>query len=277
MSRSFTLEELNGSSGGTRSQPKQGGYSLDDLNNITAELDEKYKQLANSPIEVGGKRYATRYEALMASAGSFSDANRRNKFVNDAYATLRKDALAELRRDKYDQFAAENRPSEQVPWWRAGSTQREYDRLTEANRPQGSAGLFENMLTSFTSIGDNASPSAAGSRSPQASSSKGIVDSFIGRAKEAAGVAKDLASTIAGGYADSVNLKPQDVASVVRPSANSGISEIDDSLRNVEVASPQGIIRGDGSVRSTTDADRRDISDFLENLNYNSETGYTGS
>lgn len=277
MSRSFTLEELNGSSGGTRSQPKQGGYSLDDLNSIAAELDEKYKQLANSPIEIGGKRYATRHEALMASEGAFSDANRRNKFVNDAYAALRKDALAELRRDKYDQFAAENRPSEQVPWWRVGSTQREYDRLTEANRPQGSAGLFENMLTSFTSIYDSAMPSAAGNRSPQVSSGKGVVDSFIGRVKEAAGVAKDLASTIAGGYADSVNLKSQDVASVARPSANSGISEIDNSLRNVDVMSPQGIIQGDGRVRRTTEVDRRDREDYLKQLQYNSDTGYTGS
>lgn len=276
MSRAFTLDELNGGTANVQPAQQQAGFSIDDLNNLTSELEEKYKQLANSPIEIGGKRYATRHEALQASANCFTNADRRNKFVNDAYATLRKDALAELRRDKYDQFAADNRPSEQVPWWRIGSTQKEYDRITEENRPQGSVGLFENMLTSFTSIGSNGTPSVDGNGSTPTPKGRGIVDSFVGRVKEAVGVAKDLASTIAGGYADSVKLNANDVAGIVRPSANSGISEIDNSLRNVDVMSPQGIVQGDGRVRRTTEVDRRDREDYLKQLQYNSDTGYTG-
>lgn len=96
---------------------------------------------------------------------------------------------------------------------------------------------------------------------------------FIARAKEAAGVVRDLAGLAAGGAKKSMDMDAihAGAANLARPGGKSGIKEIDASLRSIPVV-VNGKIDEGGRVRSMTDADRRDLGTFKSQIGYQQDS-----
>lgn len=95
----------------------------------------------------------------------------------------------------------------------------------------------------------------------------GKVQRFIGRANEAIGVARDLVDLAVGGAKKSVDMDSvhSGAANLVRPGGRTGIKEIDASLRSVPVV-VNGKIDEGGRVRPMTEADRRDLKSFKDQI-----------
>ena len=205
-------------------------------------FEQKRKELVQATAE-------KQYGALL----KFKDPTHRKRAESALYAALDEDARNAALLDEYDRVSEANRPKDKRSW-------KAYDALIEKGRGKYAGGAWDKMLAAITS--PDWKPPAE--RKPEPVKQN---NGFITQAKEAFGVAKDLVDLVSDGAKDSLDLDKihAGAANLARPKSNTGIAEIDASMRNIPVI-VNGKIDEGGKLRSMTDADRAGLDAYKKQI-----------